>query len=92
MKLPLRSRKGNSAREARLPSHLPEHPSDGIGTLAWRARRRIRQSALNQLQNQVAGMPAVRTVIQSRLSRHRRAGPSASLDKSADWGYWIVAR
>jgi len=26
--------KGQLARQARLPSHLPEHPSVGIGTLA----------------------------------------------------------
>jgi hypothetical protein len=26
--------KGQFARQARLPSHLPEHPSVGIGTLA----------------------------------------------------------
>jgi hypothetical protein len=26
-------RKGNFAQEARLPSHLPEHPSVGIGTV-----------------------------------------------------------
>jgi hypothetical protein len=25
--------KGQYARQARLPSHLPEHPSAGIGTL-----------------------------------------------------------
>jgi len=26
--------KGQVSRKARLPSHLPEHPSVGIGTLA----------------------------------------------------------
>jgi hypothetical protein len=27
--------KGQLAQYARLPSHLPEHPSVGIGTLDW---------------------------------------------------------
>jgi hypothetical protein len=33
--------KGQLARKARLPSHLPEHPSAGIGTLDYFSSFRV---------------------------------------------------
>jgi hypothetical protein len=45
--------------------------------------------ATNQIASP-AGFGTVFGLFADRLSRHHRAGPSASLDKSADQGYLIV--
>jgi hypothetical protein len=57
---------------ARLPSHLPEHPSAGIGTFA------------DQVFRKSANVYFLDDQILVRLPRLLRAGPSTSLDKSAE--------
>jgi hypothetical protein len=57
---------------ARLPSHLPEHPSAGIGTFANQVIRNSKRKYFLDDQMLV------------RLPRLLRAGPSTSLDKSAE--------
>jgi hypothetical protein len=77
-------------------SHLPEPPSAGIGTVSDKEIREWRfEIGLTNLYSLVdlASRAKIDTLysLTRWLPRFRRAGPSTSLDKSAVWGYRIVA-